>query len=350
MKTRSMMLALIAAAAVIAGVLASASGASQSGLSATARPAGGSPGHINQAKSFAPPVACNPCLYYSGDFNAGDSNANGLANESDAIISSASVYTPVTPNQNWLVTGLLENTLSGLTPTSANWEIRTGVSEGNGGAVYASGSGVPTQTATGRSAFGFTEYTDFVAVSPSVILHTGVTYWINVTPVCSACSSRAFESNVPASGGANHVGPTDVLNLSFFNSSFFSANFTNTNTQGVFPLFSFGLKGTLATTLTVTKHLVSNPADPAKFNLQIDGTTYAFNVGDGGTTGAIVVTPGTHTVSETAGINANPSNYQARIQCSDGSAAYGTSLSGITVASGTQVTCVITNTRKLFKA
>ena len=102
-------------------------------------------------------------------------------------------------------------------------------------------------------------------------------------------------------------------------------------------------------TITVTKHLISNSLDPAKFNLRIDGTTYAANVGDGGTTGAVSVASGTHTVSETAGTNANLSNYTARIACSDGSAGYGTSLSGITVNNGDNVTCTITNTRKLFK-
>jgi hypothetical protein len=161
-------------------------------------------------------------------------------------------------------------------------------------------------------------------------------------------SSSAFESNVPPGTAANHVGPASVVNQSFFNSAFFGANFTNTNNEGAFPLFSFGVVGTTNPGITVTKHLVSNPADPAKFNLRIDGVTYAANVGDGGTTGAITVTPGSHTVSETPGVNANMNNYQARIACSDGSAAYGTSLQ-VNVALGDQLSCTITNTRKLFK-
>ena len=350
MKKRLAVLGVLVTCAALAAALTGGSAVASKSPSATARGLGGQ-SSTNSVQSFAPPAACNPCLYYSGDFNPNDADANALANEQDAIVSNSQIYKPVTPDQSWLVTGLLENTLSQLTPTSAVWEIRTGVSEGNGGTVYASGSGTPTQTATGRSGFGFTEYTDFVTVSPSVLLHAGVTYWINVTPVCLVCVGRAFESNaLPAGSAANRVGPPDVLNQSFWNSSFFGENFTNANNGGVFPLFSFGVKGTLATTLTVTKHLVSYANDPAKFNLRIDGTTYAVNVGDGGTTGAIVVTAGSHTVSETAGLNANLGNYTPRIQCSDGSAGYGTSLSGVQVALNTQVTCVITNTRKLFKA
>jgi hypothetical protein len=350
MKVKTAMLLLVAGAAVTAGALAGASGATSSGPAATARAAALHTGQATHSvQSFAPPAACSPCLYYSGDFNAGDPNANGLANESDAIVTTgASVYTPVTPDSDWLVSGLFENTLSGLTPTSATWEIRTGVSEGNGGTVYASGSGAVTQTATGRSDFGYNEYTDSVTV-PTVLLHQGVTYWINVTPVCAACANRAFESNVPAAGGANRVGPPDVLNQSFINSSFFGYNFTNANNEGVFPLFSFGVAGTLAGTITVTKHLISNPIDPARFNLKIDGTTYAANVGNWGTTGAIATGPGYHTVSESAGAFANLGNYQARIECSDGSYGYGTSLSGVYVPTGGSVTCTITNTRKLFR-
>ncbi len=346
MKTRLVVLGLLAACATLAVALGSGSAGASQGPAATARALGGHSSN-SPTQSFAPPAACSPCLYYSGDFDPNDANANGLANESDAIVTTgSSQYSPVTPNVPWHVSGLFINTLSGLIPTSATWEIRTGVSEGNGGTLVASGSGAVTQTPTGRSAFGFTEYTDSVAVS--VVLNAGTTYWINVTPVCAACVNRAFETNVPPATAANHVGPANVLDLSFWNSAFFAENFTNSNNGGVFHLFSFGVAGTSNPTITVTKHLISSSLDPAKFNLRIDNITYAANVGDGGTTGAITVLPGTHTVSETAGINANMSNYQARIACSDGSAVYGTSLQ-VTVALGDQLNCTITNTRKLFR-
>jgi hypothetical protein len=102
------------------------------------------------------------------------------------------------------------------------------------------------------------------------------------------------------------------------------------------------LNGATAT-LQVTKHLISKPGDPAKFNLRIDGTTYAANVGNGGTTGQVGVTAGSHTISETAGTNANLSKYRTTIVCSDGSHKVGTSLSGVQVAAGQNVTCTITN-------
>jgi hypothetical protein len=346
MKRRLALVGALAACAALAAVLGGGSATASQQPAATARALGGH-SNASQAHSFAPPAACSPCLYYSGDFDPNDANANGLANEVDAIITTgSSQYAPVTPNVTWQVSGLFMNVLSGLTPTSANWEIRTGVSAGNGGTLVASGSGAVTQTATGRSAFGFTEYTDSVAVN--VVLNAGTTYWINVTPVCNACDNRAFATNVPPGTAANHVGPANILNQNFWNSAFFGENFANSNDGGAFSLFSFGVSGTSNPTITVNKHLISNSSDPAKFNLRIDSVTYAANVGDGGTTGAVAVTTGTHTVSETAGTGANLSNYQARIACSDGSAAYGTSMQ-VTLTAGEQLTCTITNTRKLFK-
>jgi len=124
-----------------------------------------------------------------------------------------------------------------------------------------------------------------------------------------------------------------------------AGGYTGSTTTASTETLSFTCNGTI----TVTKHLISNPSDTGKFNLRIDGTTYAANVGDGGTTGAVPVSPGSHTVSETAGTSTLLGNYTARIECSDGSAGYGTSLSGIQVNLGDAVNCTITNTRKLFK-
>ena len=71
--------------------------------------------------------------------------------------------------------------------------------------------------------------------------------------------------------------------------------------------------------------------------------------GDGGTTNPVPILSGLHTVSETAGIGANLSNYRAGIVCSTGDSTQGTSLT-INVPAGASVSCTITNTRKLFRA
>jgi hypothetical protein len=70
-------------------------------------------------------------------------------------------------------------------------------------------------------------------------------------------------------------------------------------------------------TITVNKELTPT-TNPGKFNLNINGTTYVFNVGDDGTTGAISLVTGTYTASETAGTNTNLSDYETSYECKDG--------------------------------
>jgi hypothetical protein len=92
-------------------------------------------------------------------------------------------------------------------------------------------------------------------------------------------------------------------------------------------------------TITVNKVVVPS-TDTGLFNLLIDGTSYASDVGNGGTTSAVTVSPGSHTVSETAGTNTDLINYV-------------TTFSGDCDASGNvsvlpnqNKTCTITNTRR----
>ena len=63
-------------------------------------------GNSPQRKS-APPSYCKPCLFYAGDFDSNASDANGLANEVDVLVSTgAAVYTPfiVPQGKTWTVT------------------------------------------------------------------------------------------------------------------------------------------------------------------------------------------------------------------------------------------------------
>jgi hypothetical protein len=104
--------------------------------------------------------------------------------------------------------------------------------------------------------------------------------------------------------------------------------------------------------LRVVKSL-SPAADPGKFNLQIDGTTEAADVGDGGNTGQQTVVPGTHTVGETAGTATSLTDYTSSIDCRADDGAGDTVASGsgaglldVPVSGGDQIACTITNTRQ----
>src|SRR5713101_7639316 len=76
-------------------------------------------------------------LWYNGDFNY----VNGLANERNTLVTQAAVYDDfdVTAPLGWHVTAVFsDNLFSSMTVTGADWEIRTGVSEGNAGTLIAS--------------------------------------------------------------------------------------------------------------------------------------------------------------------------------------------------------------------
>ena len=184
------------------------------------------------------------CLFYGGDFEENNPNANALANENDAIVGGnpygAATYQNFTHGQTWNVTNLFTDNLSGLNPQTGYWEIRTGVSEGNGGTLIASGTAPLTHTLTGRIDFGFAEYRDQVN-GLDLTLAPG-TYWMAVVPQDLNDANRSYNTNT---FGLDSVG-TQTSNDQFFNSPFFGSTFTNASNQGVFATFSSGVLGTEA--------------------------------------------------------------------------------------------------------
>jgi hypothetical protein len=134
--------------------------------------------------------------------------------------------------------------IGGLNVTSAHWEIRTGVSAGNGGTLLFSGDTTPTVTPTGRADFGYYEYNVDVAVSFDLAPGN---YWMSVVPV-SADLGRSYNSNT---FGLNAVG-THTLNADFFDSINFGASFGNANNWGSFSTFSSGVIGSVPEPLSLS--------------------------------------------------------------------------------------------------
>ena len=179
-------------------------------------------------------------LWYNGDFDG----VNGLANERDTSLGSgqfASVYDDFNVTGGRMdVTSVFSDNLANTNITGATWEIRQGISEGNGGTLIASGTTVtPVVTPTGRSGFGFTEF--MVEVTGLNVHLPPGTYWLNVTPI-GDLSGRSFDSTT---GGANCVGtPCGNNQNAFFNSNFFGVDFASTANQGQPTDFSMGVNGT----------------------------------------------------------------------------------------------------------
>ncbi len=176
-----------------------------------------------------PPSYCHPCLFYGGDFDSDNPNANSLPN-AYTINTEETAYVPfyVPTGQVWTIKGLFSNNLSNtayINPPQMRWSISTGIGAGNPGTVVASGTVSATFTPTGRSFQEFTEYTVLGRLTPetAVTLNSGV-YWMTAVPVCTkqigycvgAFYGVADVEDVPA---PNHKGiqPNDDSYYSFPN-------------------------------------------------------------------------------------------------------------------------------------
>jgi len=157
------------------------------------------------APSGTPPPICKPCLFYGGDIDPNDPNADGFPDGNTLLTGESETFGAITvpAGREVRVEGLLFNVLAdpnNFDPMTATWEIRSGVSEGNGGKQVAYGSGNANIAPTGRIVFGYPEMTVAVAVILPVMLSAG-TYWFNVSPQCTntgdpICSTaQYFASN-----------------------------------------------------------------------------------------------------------------------------------------------------------
>jgi hypothetical protein len=104
----------------------------------------------------ARPASADSTLWYNGDFDGNSAAYNEL--NPFATNSTGFVYDDfiVPTGQTWIVQGVFSNDqMMGFTKTtlSAYWEIRSGVSDGNGGVLVASDTSFATQTPTNNVGF-----------------------------------------------------------------------------------------------------------------------------------------------------------------------------------------------------
>ena len=190
---------------------------------------------VHQNSKPQPPASCSPCLFYGGDLNPNDANADGFSDENTLLILGGSntygaVNIPAGPNAN--VTGILFNILAtaAFDPFTATYDIRQGISEGNGGTDVSSGSATIAVAATGRNAFGLYEYT-ITATFSTVTLVPGE-YWFSLEPQClntldgSCTVFRQFVSNTTQEANAVN-GSWQPDREMFFNSSYFGFTYAN---------------------------------------------------------------------------------------------------------------------------
>jgi hypothetical protein len=214
----------------------------------------GNPTHQTQA----PPKYCRPCLFYAGDFDSNATDANGLANEFDVIVSTgAAVYTPfiVPKGKTWTVTGLFTNDfLSGwmLDPATSPYEIRKGIpaAGGSGGKLVCHGRLKSTAIQTGIiRGYPFLIWAVSVRGIKGCTLKSGK-YWMSVIPYCTDPNDGTCENGYRSmlsndDGALNHrFGPLEPANDSFFNSTYFGANWDPSSKWQNSVRFSVGVEGT----------------------------------------------------------------------------------------------------------
>jgi hypothetical protein len=187
-------------------------------------------------------------LWYNGDYD-GDATGNGLSNEQDTFATGFShVFDDfiVADSGGWDITSVFSNNQVSTNITSATWEIRQGVSAGNGGTLVASGStDAPVITPTGRFGFGLPEFTVEVTGLSVHLPFSTDPYWLNVTPVDNLDGGRSFNSTTL---GANCVGtPCGNDQMAFFDSTLFGFVFEPTlNLCPQCGDFSMGVNGTVS--------------------------------------------------------------------------------------------------------
>jgi hypothetical protein len=190
--------------------------------------------------SWGPPPSGPNILFYGGDTNTGDPNEQGLANGDTLLVPSTTTYgaVRVPATGHFVVTGVFFNqspTLSGdvFDPATATYDLRTGLSSGNGGTSIGNGSGPQGVRKTGRMPFNaYVEYTTSIALTSPMTAPNGETVWVNESPQCtdsgnSVCSQLQFyASNTTQKTGAVNGGaqPTGQM---FLNSAFFGFTWTN---------------------------------------------------------------------------------------------------------------------------
>lgn len=185
------------------------------------------------------PLSAGGTLFYGGDFdfraalNDERSNYRGLTGVYENFI---------VPEGGWHINAVFVNASFNYQSAGADFEIRSGVSAGNGGTLLFSGFGRPsTQQPTGRSWQGFEERT--LTISDLDIELEPGEYWLMVRPVTFSCGGGWLLGRAGTTSGANGIGGPLGDGRSYFNG--YGRNFAPTSDllgAGTWD-FSYGVQG-----------------------------------------------------------------------------------------------------------
>jgi hypothetical protein len=192
---------------------------------------------------FCPPKTC---LYYAGDWESSDSNANGLFNSNDTAAGlEGQVWVGVKPNRNVTVTGATFNEFftSGFTLTNpTQFAVQVGIKPGQPGKTICSTSGNAKLKVYGEGDVDVIQYSLTVAkFSKSCRLRKDKVYYVNLLPTSS--NGYGYVTNVEDKKPKNHYGWRNDLDDCYFNGAAFNADYVTCNSQGAFDELSIALTG-----------------------------------------------------------------------------------------------------------
>jgi hypothetical protein len=192
---------------------------------------------IRKHSSYEPPF-CPPrtCLYYAGDFDSTDYNANALYNANDVAGSlEGQAWVGVKPDRDVTVTGatfveyLVE---SGVGTNPTPFAVQVGTRLGQAGKTICSTSGNATATTYQYFDGAGEDYAYTIKkLSKPCKLRKGKTYYVNLLPTFE--NSYGFVMNVEDPKPKNHRGWKNDLNHCFFNGAAFGADYVTCNSQGI---------------------------------------------------------------------------------------------------------------------
>jgi hypothetical protein len=180
------------------------------------------------AKPQQSPFFCpaGSCLYYAGDNDTTNPNANGLFDfENPGIgISDAEVWVGVTPTASSTITGTSGNYYTSATAIGVNptpFAVQTGITSGQGGQVVCTANGNAVVQAYGTGDFGLNSENYYVQqLSASCPVTEGVTYWVNFIPQYNDSGTIGYLEDDDG-GHANAQGWPENVDCSYFNSASF---------------------------------------------------------------------------------------------------------------------------------
>jgi len=186
---------------------------------------------------FAAPAQAQ--LWYNGNPNLN----NGLSSVQNAGFTDTRAFDNflVPAGPGWFITSLFGHYLSDMAPATAYWEIRSGITLGDGGTLLHFGTNAITWSPSGFDAFGFMGYLATVSGFGPFALDPGL-YWLTISVVGDG-SGAAFVQATDGAGGINAL----IDGETFFHSPEIPANFVSDWIPDVD--FAYGVDGRLNETV-----------------------------------------------------------------------------------------------------